>query len=248
MPRGINQFDEDRLDGLNFGDANSSNIVSPGIVTDGLVMHLDAGNYQSYPISGTTWHDLVSERTGTLSPGTGAYTPSYVLAGGGSIRFQTGTNTCNLSSPPPVAGKAVTFDVWNYGTTWEPSNIIWLPNASGQRQLSIHLGFINERIYFDAGDGATYDRIDKVVTTAEYQGWVHWAFVKDSDAGTMVIYRNAISWHSGTGLTKTIGTPSSAQIGIECAGDISNLRFYNRALTPTEVAQNFNALRSRFNI
>ena len=31
---------------------------SPRIVTDGLVLLLDAGNTKSYPGSGTTWSDL----------------------------------------------------------------------------------------------------------------------------------------------------------------------------------------------
>ena len=31
---------------------------SPKIVTDGLVLCLDAGNPKSYPGSGTTWYDL----------------------------------------------------------------------------------------------------------------------------------------------------------------------------------------------
>ena len=35
-----------------------SNLYGPRIVTDGLVLHLDAGNRKSYPGSGSTWYDL----------------------------------------------------------------------------------------------------------------------------------------------------------------------------------------------
>jgi hypothetical protein len=39
---------------------------SPAIVTDGLVLCLDAGNSRSYPKSGTTWSDLVGSVSATL--------------------------------------------------------------------------------------------------------------------------------------------------------------------------------------
>ena len=35
-----------------------ANLYGPRIVTDGLVLHLDAGNSKSYPGSGSTWYDL----------------------------------------------------------------------------------------------------------------------------------------------------------------------------------------------
>ena len=40
-------------------------IYNPHIVTDGLVLALDAGNTKSYPGSGTTWTDTVGGNTGT---------------------------------------------------------------------------------------------------------------------------------------------------------------------------------------
>jgi hypothetical protein len=39
---------------------------NPRIVTNGLVLALDAGNTKSYPGSGTTWTDLSSSNSGTL--------------------------------------------------------------------------------------------------------------------------------------------------------------------------------------
>jgi hypothetical protein len=45
---------------------------SPSIVTDGLVLCLDAGNPKSYPGSGTTWTDLSGNgNNGTLVNGVG---------------------------------------------------------------------------------------------------------------------------------------------------------------------------------
>jgi alpha-tubulin suppressor-like RCC1 family protein len=53
------------------------------IVTNGLVLALDAGNSKSYPGSGTTWTDLTNNgRNGTLTNG-----PTYSSANGGSLVF-----------------------------------------------------------------------------------------------------------------------------------------------------------------
>ena len=53
------------------------------IVTDGLVLCLDAGNTKSYPGSGATWLDLSSNaNNGTL---TGS--PTFNSANGGSLQF-----------------------------------------------------------------------------------------------------------------------------------------------------------------
>jgi hypothetical protein len=42
----------------------------PGIVTDGLVLSLDAANKKSYPGSGTAWTDLSGAgKSGTLTNG-----------------------------------------------------------------------------------------------------------------------------------------------------------------------------------
>ena len=56
---------------------------SPRIVTDGLVLYLDAANQRSYPGSGTTWSDISrGGNNGTLVNG-----PTFDPGNGGSIVF-----------------------------------------------------------------------------------------------------------------------------------------------------------------
>ena len=54
-----------------------------GIVQDGLVLNLDAGNTASYPGSGTTWFDLTSNN----NDGTLINNPTFDSTNGGSIVF-----------------------------------------------------------------------------------------------------------------------------------------------------------------
>ena len=56
---------------------------TPRIITDGLVLYVDAANTKSYPGSGTVWTDLSpTQITGSLTNG-----PTFNSANGGSIFF-----------------------------------------------------------------------------------------------------------------------------------------------------------------
>jgi hypothetical protein len=83
----------------------------PRVVTDGLVLALDAADTNSYPGSGTTWNDLSGNgNTGTLTNG-----PTYSSDNGGSIVFD-GTNDYvplvnNLGDP-----QQFTIEFWAYPT------------------------------------------------------------------------------------------------------------------------------------
>ena len=57
-----------------------------GIVTDGLIMNLDAGFTPSYPKNGTTWYDLGGANNGTLTNG-----PTFSSSNGGLFELD-GTN------------------------------------------------------------------------------------------------------------------------------------------------------------
>jgi len=224
---------------------------NPRIVTDGLVLALDAGNTKSYPGSGSTWSDLSGNgNDGTLTNG-----PTYSSDNGGYFSFDGTNDDCDLSNTPQINGNEVTFSVWNYGIDARSSSIIWLSGSSGVRMLQVHLPWSNNIVYWDAGNGVSaYDRIQKGVTGDEYQGWHHWVFTKNATNGTMYVYLDGLLWNSGTGKNLSIGTPDtirsigSAGVNNYHKGYISNLQLYKRELSASEIKQNFNALRGRFGI
>ena len=83
---------------------------SPSIVTDGLVLCLDAANTKSYPGSGTTWTDISGRgNNGTLTNG-----PTFSSDDGGSIVVD-GSNDFILT--PRVTGtglsnRSVSWGIW----------------------------------------------------------------------------------------------------------------------------------------
>ena len=68
--------------------------IPSGIVSDGLVLWLDAGITPSYPTSGTTWTDLSgNNNNGTLVNG-----PTYSSTNGGSLVFDGTNDYVNISN------------------------------------------------------------------------------------------------------------------------------------------------------
>ena len=81
---------------------------SPRIVTNGLVLALDAANIKSYPGSGTTWTDLSGiGNNGTLTNG-----PTYSSANGGSLVFNGTDNYVSLPANSINTNADLTLNYW----------------------------------------------------------------------------------------------------------------------------------------
>ena len=219
---------------------------SPSIVTDGLVLCLDAANTKSYSGSGTNWKDIKGHDATLVN------SPTYVSNSNSGYFDFDGSNDHATLPTLDIAGNELTFSVWNYGITAKSSSIIWLTDSGNHRMLNVHLPWNNGTVYFDKG-GNSFDRIQKTAT-AEYQGWHHWAFTANASTGSMKIYLDSALWHSGTGHTKTFTniTGSAKNIAKSSSdyhrGYISNLQLYKKELSQTEVLQNYNAHKGRFGL
>ena len=88
--------------------------INPDIVTDGLVLCLDAGNSMSYPGSGNTWTDLSGNgNSGTL--GNHIFTSDNK----GSISFNGSSTTCLISASESLKliTAPLTIVAWAYQDT-----------------------------------------------------------------------------------------------------------------------------------
>lgn len=114
-------------------------------------------------------------------------------------------------------GDEITISFWAYGDPdIQPANSYAFEavNTANERVLNAHLPWSNENVYWDAGGENGYDRINKTASQSEYEGnWVHWAFTKNAATGSMKIYKNGTLWHSGTGLTRSIGAIDRFVVG-----------------------------------
>ncbi|MDQ8179586.1 LamG domain-containing protein [Pelagicoccus sp. SDUM812005] len=137
----------------------------------------------------------------------------------------------------------VSIAMWVKGDLANPqaNSVFYAQSAGGDRLLNIHLPWSNGQVYWDAGDGSGYDRINKSATPAEYEGsWRHWVFTKNANTGAMNIYLDGVLWHSGSGKNRSIGSVAAASLGSNLStnsynGAIDDVQLYNVALAPVEV-------------
>jgi len=222
---------------------------NPRIVTDGLVLALDAGNTKSYPGSGTTWTDLTGGNNGTLING-----PTYTSNNGGGIVFD-GTNDRGTFASPITASSNQTYEVWTNAIASASADggfAYILHNNSVDTSTGnsyLHIGIKPTQQYVAALNGA-YLTMDSGVT-ASNSNTVQ--IVLTWDGATQKMYINgdlkdseALSTTPQNFSTTTSFGDYRASTYRMIQGDIYAIKIYNRALTSTEVTQNYNALKGRY--
>ena len=231
-------------------------LYGPRIVTNGLVLYLDAGNNKSYPGSGNTWFDLSgNNNNGTLTNG-----PTFSSSNGGSIVFDGVDDVCISSNNMGITGDInATLSVWvNFITI----SSAWNCQIMFGDPFTVRGGFaIFEGA--DAGAGGLFlgfyggkgAYITSVVTT---NTWYNIVATKSSG---IISSSNTKLYLNGNALSLTfncIGETVNAQnnklrVCNDQADETGNSNIalamaYNRALSATEVAQNYNALKARFGL
>lgn len=223
---------------------------NPKIVTDGLVLNLDAGNRKSYPGTGTSWTGL------TQNKAVGAMTNCTFNSGNqGSIAFNGTSSSVYYPSNSSYSFGTGNFTIEslvtiNSATTLKP---IAQNDAVGTSQNDKWwLG------YYVTNGGLTLGRHFTATTsycawTPTSGQWYHVAAVRSSNL--MYFYINGIS-QAVTNQTSMSGI-SYSQNGLAVGaistpyyqnGNISVVRLYNKGLTSSEVFQNYNASKGRFGI
>jgi hypothetical protein len=232
---------------------------SPRIVNSSLVLALDAANRKSYSGTGTTWTDL----SGSNNNGTLVNTPTYNANGSFSFDYiQTEfVSFANTNSLMFLNLLPYTLEAWIYPTI-DPGagNYTGIFNRESSDVGAVRDGYNVFVVQSGSNVLISSERFaaGSVVSAGEYlatasflNNWHH--ILATFDGSTVKFYRNAsLKQTSGittTNLTNNIQTLQVAQRGGQYfRGNISNAKIYNRALTQSEITQNFNALRGRYGI
>jgi hypothetical protein len=232
----------------------------PNIVTDGLVLSLDAGNAKSYPGSGTTWYDKSGNNyNGALTNG-----PTFNSDNGGSIVFDGSNDRIKISSISAPVAKLPSFSVaiwFNRGAQGDKYLYAEVDDTDGNAYWGITSGYPpkepNLRIFTrnDSGVGEFQFNPDTINTVIYDNIWRNLVLVYDSNLITFYIDGKFISSHNWT--KSSFESLNSVHIGGwqfgnsqggYMNGNISNVNTYGIALTSQEVLQNYNATKSRFNL
>ena len=232
------------------------------IVTNGLVLCLDAANTKSYPTTGTTWTDLSrSGNNGTLING-----PTFNSSNGGSIVFDgindyVRVNNFNYGRTGFTVAAWFKFNIYSpFGykvgivTKWQTGagvNNEFALGSEGSSANSPYWPFLviqgSNNLLYSAQDTSTIQSIN----TWYYQvGTFDGSYVRLYLNGSLIKTSSMIP-------VSSVATVSSQPICIAAFGDsfqyttyltVPITQIYNRALTAQEIQQNFNATRGRFGI
>ena len=232
---------------MKFTNRFTNAVVS--IVTNGLVLNLDASNASSYPGSGTSWFDLSGNgNTGTLTNG-----PTFNSANGGSIVFD-GTNDYVSSFPTQISGVgSKTVSAWIKINKTSRVGLAGIRDGSSQTGwvFTVNRTTYGNLTYFHTG-GSTLEVAAGIITNT----WYNVCVTYNLTSTTAILYLNGVQIGSPS-TSFTAITPSSFKgvVGNEdsafsdpFSGNIAQTLIYNRPLSASEVLQNYNITKAKFGL
>ena len=234
----------------------------PNIVTDGLELVVDIASERSYPGSGTTATCLVSGIT--FIPDVN--TPTFVTTGIAHVDMEK-DNPDNLKSTSAYSGsntqnaytRIAWFNIESSDGNFKPI----IGNVVGNN-INMGLCVLSSRLHFhqynNTASGGTANGDYGTSGNAQIPAntWAQGAMVVNRSAQTLNFYINGVLDKSTS--IPAIGNSSSNYVLIGGPdsdsysgaryfdGKIARVSHYNRELTAAEIAQNYNAQKSRFGL
>ena len=239
-------------------------ITNVGIVSSGLVLHLDAGNAASYPGTGTVWTDL-SGNGYNFNVNSSAYSTTGGIANmnfEGSFGAAKRVVSSTLTDVPNFSNATIMCFSTILNSTGNWRTLVRASSTGDDHQVIIQSGTNNLGMYDNNGAAFISAGFDITSLPSPYtqfncltwrlsQSSPYYQFQYNNDPTTYSITNASSTYTQGfsiigayhNGSTGT-GSGNSSQYW----GKIAVFLYYNRVLTATEITQNYNALRSRYGL
>ena len=218
---------------------------SPAIVTDGLVLCLDAANIRSYPKTGTTWTDLKGSNDGTLTNG-----PAFTTANRGGIVFDGTNDRVSIplgSLPTPQNSSDFTYEAVVKFDSLSSTKTIFSQNpspptgkiflavfGSNSKLVTFITGAVKQPSFAALSTNTIYHVALGISGTNIYIGL----------NGVWDSVNTASFSYSGTGDINIGCEPNAA--GTFLDGNVYSVKMYNRFLSADELRRNYEATVGRY--
>jgi hypothetical protein len=232
--------------------------ASGGVVRTNLQLYVDAAIPSSYSGSGSSWYDLSgNSRNGNLQSGAG-----YNASNGGSITFDGSTSVVDFGNLglslnafsvqwfTKVNANAGGYACWMAAAATGGMDYITGFNFDMSNPISSAVDIISHEGAFSPGTG------DQYPGSTPFGTWFNITFTVDSSA--IRLYVNGVAQDvravTGSGPVSTqrfiLGRRiiSGANSNNALNGNISQVLFYDKVLTPAEITQNYNFSKSRYGL
>ena len=242
--------DNPNTGGLVVGRPWVATAPTPDIVRSDLQLYLDPSEYSG---SGTSWTDSSTNAYTVTLNGAPAYNTTYFTFDGTTEYFDTNQS---LSSEEFSVG------AWFRTSAAGIKMIISKETAAGWPW--------NYRIWMNGGQivgdiaqsGASSRSIGSVLTNYNNGSWYYVMYIRDSSTQYLFVNGTQVSTAVGTFASGTISNSqevwfgksafiaggSNPQGSYQYIGDLGECFVYNRALTSTEILQNYNATKAHYGL
>ena len=212
--------------------------IGPIEVTDGLIVQLDAANTRSYSGSGTSSNSLVGGIGATLVNGVG-----FTSSNNGAFTFDGSNDYINFGNSSAVQQSSGTLSAWAKASS----------PGGGYRGIIAKQGayglFYTDSVLVAYDWAADAPRSTGVNIADNTWKNVVLTYQSGVSNGTR-IYINGVSVLTTTitvlNQTGNLFGGAEANAGQYAACQISLFNMYNRALSATEILQNYNATKGRY--
>ena len=231
---------------------------SPSIVTDGLVLCLDAANKRSYPGTGTVWTDRsLSVNDGTLTNG-----PTFDAGNGGGIVFDGTNDYVEIANSTGSAFNLANISVgcWFKSSTSSSSTQYLvgklgnLFSSPSQTAWYLSLSYSNGYLAYHP-NGAT-GLIARSAVDYKDGNWHYAVGIRDDNANTLKMYVDGDLKHYSVAESNKYGDSTSA-LYIAAGGSLGSVssysevsvacvHIYDKVLDDSEVRQNYEATIGRY--
>jgi hypothetical protein len=209
--------------------------TGPSIVTDGMVLSLDAANTKSYVSGSTVWRDMSGNNySGSLING-----PAFSSENGGAIVFDGVNDYVSTTFTVPAQNTTTSFswNCWVYPIRNNNRDIFM-----GNRNTT--LNFIkltsNNFEYYPMSFGGTMT----------LNVWQNICIIKNLT--NFFYYKNGTQIATTTSSATLLANPffigGDNTADEYSQGSVALSTVYNRALPASEISQNYNAQKSRFGL
>jgi hypothetical protein len=236
-------------------------VAPSGIITTNLLYHVDPDNSASYPGSGLTWYDLANSY-------------NFALAGGMDTSYNSGSPSyfdldglndyATLGDQLDMGTNSYTLFAWISADATTTTSVFAGKSAAttgpGRYHASLNgaAGFIRANFYPNSTIGAF---LADGTTDVRGAGWVNVCVVWDRSGDMEVWVNNTkeaavnISAHSSYNMQNSyayllgcFNSGSGVPVSLPFNGKMGQVAMYNAALTPSQIAQNWNATRGIYGL
>jgi hypothetical protein len=222
---------------------------NPRIVTDGIFTYYDAANRKSYSGTGNTWNDLIQSIPMTIY-GTTTHQSGYFTFGVN----QTTQYIMNTSFPMPTDNH--TIECWFRITNNQANQTPYTYSVAGDNAMLLYTNSLTQIAPHSFNNAFAIDVPNML------NKWINFTRTRVRSSGIEFYYMNGVQIGTRTiGVNTAHTTNGYLIIGQEADspgggfdvnqnldGDFSLISIYNRALSDSEILQNFNALRGRYGV